>query len=55
LFCGDATAYAYILESLRHYPDQSGVAGLLKATGWTEVRVTRLLGGVMNFHHAVRA
>ena len=30
LFCGDAAAYAYILESLQHYPAQQGVAARMR-------------------------
>lgn len=47
VFCGDAAAYGYILESLRHFPDQQGVATLLAQTGWAGVQVRNLLGGVM--------
>jgi len=52
LFCGDAAAYAYILESLRHYPDASGISDLLRDGGWTGVRAENLLGGVMALHLA---
>lgn len=48
LFCGDAAAYAYILESLKHYPGQAGVAVKLQAMGLAEVRVINLLGGAMS-------
>lgn len=47
LFAGRADAYAYILESLRHYPDPAGVAALLAAVGLVRVRVVPLLGGAM--------
>src|SRR5439155_2631134 len=30
LFCGDASAYAYILESLKQYPAQHGVAAKMR-------------------------
>ena len=50
--CGDAAAYAYILESLRHYPDAAGISGLLRQNGWTSVEVDTLLGGVMSLHLA---
>jgi demethylmenaquinone methyltransferase / 2-methoxy-6-polyprenyl-1,4-benzoquinol methylase len=53
--CGDAAAYAYIIESLRHYPDAAGIADLLRQSGWTGVEVDPLLGGVMSLHLARKA
>ena len=34
LFCGNAQAYAYILESLKHYPAQLAVAAHMRAMPW---------------------
>ena len=53
LFTGDSAAYAYILESLKNYPAQKGVAGMLEEIGCREVRTFNLLGGVMSIHRAV--
>lgn len=50
-FCGSAQAYAYILESLRHYPAQEGVAAEMKKLGLTNVRVINFLGGVMSINY----
>lgn len=33
LFAGSADAYAYIIESLRHYPGQQGAAELMRRAG----------------------
>ncbi len=55
LFCGDAAAYAYILESLQHYPGQEGVSAVLRELGCANVRVTNLLGGVMSLNYADKA
>jgi demethylmenaquinone methyltransferase/2-methoxy-6-polyprenyl-1,4-benzoquinol methylase len=52
VFAGRAEAYAYILESLRHYPDQAGVAALLGEVGLGRVEVVNLLGGAMAIHVA---
>lgn len=52
IFCGDSAAYAYILESLSHYPAQDAVAEKLAQIGWRNVRVINLLGGVMSIHYA---
>lgn len=47
LFCGNASAYAYILESLKHYPAQLAVAEKMRALKLQNVRVINLLGGAM--------
>lgn len=51
VFCGSASAYAYILESLKHYPAQNGVADQMRALGMTNVRITNLLGGMMSINY----
>ena len=50
LFCGNAAAYAYILESLRHYPGQAGVEQEMRRLGLVEVRTLNLLGGMMSIN-----
>jgi demethylmenaquinone methyltransferase / 2-methoxy-6-polyprenyl-1,4-benzoquinol methylase len=52
IFCGNSAAYAYILESLNHYPSQSAVAAKMTEHGWRNVRVLNLIGGVMSIHSA---
>lgn len=47
LFCGNASAYAYILESLKHYPAQLAVAEKMRELKLKNVRVINLLGGAM--------
>ena len=51
LFCGNAQAYAYILESLKHYPAQLGVAEKMRALKLANVRVINLLGGAMAINY----
>ncbi len=51
VFCRNADTYAYILESLKHYPAQHGVAAALGAMKCTRVRVMSLLGGAMSIHY----
>lgn len=53
VFCSDAQAYGYILESLKHYPAQRGVEAWLRQAGLDEVRTVNLLGGVMSINVAV--
>lgn len=52
LFCGDASAYAYILESLKHYPAQLAVAEKMRQLKLENVRVINLLGGAMAINYA---
>ena len=51
LFCGNASAYAYILESLRHYPAQLAVAEKMRQLKLNDVRVINLLGGAMAINY----
>lgn len=51
LFCGNASAYAYILESLKHYPAQHAVATKMRELGLVNVRIVSLLGGAMSINY----
>ncbi len=51
IFCGNAAAYAYILESLQHFPAQHGVAAKMRDLGLINVRIVSLLGGVMAINY----
>lgn len=51
LFCGNAQAYAYILESLKHYPAQLAVAEKMRERKLQNVRVINLLGGAMAINY----
>jgi demethylmenaquinone methyltransferase/2-methoxy-6-polyprenyl-1,4-benzoquinol methylase len=51
IFCGNAEAYAYILESLGQYPGQHGVAAKMRAIGLAQVRLINQLGGVMSISY----
>jgi ubiquinone/menaquinone biosynthesis C-methylase UbiE len=55
VFCGNARAYAYILESLKHYPAQLAVAAKMRELNFTRVRVINLLGGAMAINYAEKA
>jgi demethylmenaquinone methyltransferase/2-methoxy-6-polyprenyl-1,4-benzoquinol methylase len=52
LFCKNAAAYAYILESLQHYQAQCGVDEKLRALGAANARIVNFLGGVMSINVA---
>jgi demethylmenaquinone methyltransferase / 2-methoxy-6-polyprenyl-1,4-benzoquinol methylase len=51
LFCGQPSAYAYILESLKHYPAQLAVAEKMRGLKMANVRVINLLGGAMAINY----
>jgi demethylmenaquinone methyltransferase / 2-methoxy-6-polyprenyl-1,4-benzoquinol methylase len=51
LFCGNASAYAYILESLKHYPAQLAVAEKMRELKLANIRVINLLGGAMAINY----
>jgi demethylmenaquinone methyltransferase / 2-methoxy-6-polyprenyl-1,4-benzoquinol methylase len=52
IVCGSAAAYSYILESLKHYPAQRGVAAGMRALGLENVRIINYLGGIMSVNYA---
>lgn len=54
IFCRDAHAYGYILESLQKYPAQRGVDAGLRKLGGRDVRLHSLLGGVMSLNVATK-
>lgn len=55
MVCGDSQAYAYILESLRHYAAQRGVAAKMRELGLSNVRIVNLLGGIMSINYGEKS
>jgi len=51
----DPDTYRYIPESIRNYPGAEGVAQLLERQGFTNVRVLRVLFGLMAIHVATKS
>lgn len=51
---GDASAYTYLPESIRGFPEQAALAEELKAAGFREVRWTNLTGGIVALHTGVK-
>lgn len=54
LFCRNAAAYAYILESLKNFPAQRGVDAKMRSLGLAEVRTLNILGGAMSINAALK-
>jgi len=48
----DPNTYRYIPESIRTYPGAEGVARMMEQIGLTDVRVVKVLGGLMAIHVA---
>jgi demethylmenaquinone methyltransferase/2-methoxy-6-polyprenyl-1,4-benzoquinol methylase len=55
IYCHNAGAYAYILESLKRYPAQRGVEAKMHELELTNVRVVNLLGGAMSINLGQKA
>ena len=51
---GDASAYTYLPESIRTFPDQRSMAAELECAGFREVRWTNLSGGIVALHVGVK-
>jgi demethylmenaquinone methyltransferase/2-methoxy-6-polyprenyl-1,4-benzoquinol methylase len=47
-------AYVYLAESIRAWPDQAGLAGVLDGAGWDRVGWRNLSGGIVALHRARR-
>jgi demethylmenaquinone methyltransferase/2-methoxy-6-polyprenyl-1,4-benzoquinol methylase len=45
-------AYVYLAESIRVWPDQEGLARLIREAGWTRPQWRNLSGGVVALHRA---
>ena len=51
---GDASAYTYLPESIRTFPNQRSLAAELECAGFREVRWTNLSGGIVALHVGVK-
>ena len=49
---GDASAYTYLPESIRSFPDQRSLVVELEAAGFRQVRWRNLTGGIVALHTA---
>lgn len=54
LFCGNWSAYAYILESLKAYPAQRGVERAMTELKCRDIRVINFFGGAMSINLGVK-
>jgi demethylmenaquinone methyltransferase / 2-methoxy-6-polyprenyl-1,4-benzoquinol methylase len=50
----DAASYRYLAESIREFPDQEALAGMLRSAGFARVAVRNLSGGIAAIHSGWR-
>jgi demethylmenaquinone methyltransferase/2-methoxy-6-polyprenyl-1,4-benzoquinol methylase len=50
MVAGDADSYRYLAESIRTFPDQAKLAGMMREAGLTRVTVRNLSGGIAAIH-----
>ena len=50
----DEEAYAYLVESIRRFPDQAALAARMTATGLARASVQNMSGGIVAIHSAWR-
>jgi len=51
---GDAESYRYLAESIRRFPDQETMAGLMREAGFEQVRYRNLSAGIACLHSGWR-
>ncbi|MEE4638407.1 MAG: bifunctional demethylmenaquinone methyltransferase/2-methoxy-6-polyprenyl-1,4-benzoquinol methylase UbiE [Wenzhouxiangella sp.] len=51
---GDKESYQYLAESIRRFPDQETLAGMLEKAGFEDVRWNNLSGGICAIHHGIK-
>ena len=51
---GNAASYQYLAESIRTFPDQDALAGMLRDAGFARVTVRNLSGGIAAIHSGWR-
>jgi demethylmenaquinone methyltransferase/2-methoxy-6-polyprenyl-1,4-benzoquinol methylase len=47
---GDRDSYQYLAESIRTFPDQETLAGMMRRAGFSRVRYRNLTGGIAAIH-----
>ncbi len=54
MVAGDAESYQYLAESIRTFPDQEKLAGMMTDAGMSRVKVQNLSGGIAAIHSGWR-
>ena len=51
---GDPDSYRYLAESIRRFPDQQTLAGMMREAGLEDCRYENLTGGIVALHRGYR-
>ena len=51
---GDAEAYRYLVESIRHFPQPEAFAAMMRAAGFRRVSFQPMTGGIVALHSGWR-
>ena len=51
LVAGDRDSYQYLVESIRRFPDQKTLTGMMRQAGFANAGYTNFTGGVVALHH----
>jgi demethylmenaquinone methyltransferase/2-methoxy-6-polyprenyl-1,4-benzoquinol methylase len=54
LIAKDSASYQYLAESIRMFPDQETLAGMMRSAGLERVSITNLSGGIAAIHQGWR-
>ena len=54
VLAGDSDSYQYLAESIRMFPDQETLAGMMGQAGLEQVRFENLSGGIAAIHSGWR-
>lgn len=50
----DPEAYVYLADSIREWPDQEALSGLIQQAGWVDCEWRDLTGGIVALHRAIK-
>ena len=51
---GDPDSYRYLAESIRRFPDQQTLAGMMREAGLEDCRYENMTGGIVALHRGFR-
>ena len=51
----DEASYRYLAESIRQFPDQEGLAAMMRRAGFATVGYESWSGGIVALHHGRKA
>jgi len=51
---GDAASYQYLAESIRRFPDQETLVGMMRTAGFEQARFHNLTGGIVALHRGYK-